>query len=110
MYITSCELLRNKMCYPRVNNCYTSTVIYKLFLMFVISKVIYGCFSRFINCTNGTKSLKVSHMCSAFPKRKKAAPLDIKTSPVLISDNMKFAKLLNLFPRRENSLIMTLPI
>ena len=25
--------------------------------------LFHGCFSRFLNCTNGTKSRKTSHMC-----------------------------------------------
>ena len=44
---------------PNICDALHDLVPFLLFKKFVEVRILHGCFSRFLNCTNGTKLLKV---------------------------------------------------
>ena len=48
-----------------VKNTHAGVILLVKLQALLKASLLHGCFSRFLNCTDGTKSRKVSHICLA---------------------------------------------
>ena len=59
-----CDTFHGVVSFVKLKNVKNTHGVVLLLVKLQTSKLLHGCFLRFLNCTNGTKSHKVPHICS----------------------------------------------